>query len=206
MEYAPYNPLDKLNLGNSVAEAMLETRAHPLGVLEPFTGAGIYAVYYSIFTFIFYLPSTCHAERSEASPRRKPEILRADAFRMTVKKQRENALYRQVRALPVLERREQTEPFFHADLCGQGSAARREKGELWSRFGTRSGSVQATQGTRRKRHACGEPEYRRLLERFRFVFLLLSPLRWKVILKREALKNLMENTGKTAGDASLRSA
>ena len=33
MEYAPYNPLDKLNLGNSVAEAMLETRAHPLGVL-----------------------------------------------------------------------------------------------------------------------------------------------------------------------------
>ena len=47
MEYAPYNPLDKLNLGNSVAEAMLETRAHPLGVLEPFTGAGIYAVYYT---------------------------------------------------------------------------------------------------------------------------------------------------------------
>lgn len=47
MEYTPYNPLDKLNLGNSVAEAMLETRAHPLGVLEPFTGAGIYAVYYT---------------------------------------------------------------------------------------------------------------------------------------------------------------
>ena len=44
------------------------------------------------------------------------------------------------------------------------------------------------------------------LERFRFIFLLLSPLRWKVILKREALKNLMENTGKAAGDASLRSA
>ena len=41
---------------------------------------------------------------------------------------------------------------------------------------------------------------------FPFCLLLLSPLRWKVILKREALKNLMENTGKAAGDASLRSA
>ena len=70
-----------------------------------------------------------------------------------------------------------------------------------------------------------------VLEHFRVVFLLLSPLRWntftaslkslhfplrwKVILKREALKAfqcastvkaVMENTGKAAGDASLRSA
>jgi hypothetical protein len=44
---APYNPLDKLNLGKSVAEALLDQDAAKLGDLEPFPGAGIYAVYYS---------------------------------------------------------------------------------------------------------------------------------------------------------------
>jgi hypothetical protein len=41
----PYNPLDKLHLGESVAKALL---ARPVVALppEPFTGAGIYALYY----------------------------------------------------------------------------------------------------------------------------------------------------------------
>lgn len=42
----PYNPLDKLNLGRSVVEAMLALPAVPLPQLEPFNGAGIYAIYY----------------------------------------------------------------------------------------------------------------------------------------------------------------
>lgn len=42
----PFNPLDKTNLGESVAEAML---SQPVGALPPeaFIGAGIYALYYS---------------------------------------------------------------------------------------------------------------------------------------------------------------
>lgn len=41
----PFNPLDKRNLGESVAEAVLQ---QPVGSLppEPFIGAGIYAIYY----------------------------------------------------------------------------------------------------------------------------------------------------------------
>jgi len=41
----PFNPLDKQNLGESVAEAMLQ---QPITNLppEPFIGAGIYAIYY----------------------------------------------------------------------------------------------------------------------------------------------------------------
>lgn len=42
----PYNPLEKVNLGISVAEAMLTQRALPLADLEAFPGAGIYALYY----------------------------------------------------------------------------------------------------------------------------------------------------------------
>ena len=47
MDITPYNPLDKINLGGSVADAMLESVAHPLSELEPFNGAGIYAIYYT---------------------------------------------------------------------------------------------------------------------------------------------------------------
>lgn len=43
----PFNPLDKKNLGASVAEAMLASKVHPLGDMPGFKGAGIYAVYYS---------------------------------------------------------------------------------------------------------------------------------------------------------------
>lgn len=42
----PYNPLDKLNLGKSVAEALLHQPKAFLGELEPFSGAGIYVIYY----------------------------------------------------------------------------------------------------------------------------------------------------------------
>ena len=42
----PFNPLDKRNLGESVADALLETAAKPLPP-EPFIGAGVYAIYYT---------------------------------------------------------------------------------------------------------------------------------------------------------------
>ena len=47
MDIKPYNPLDKINLGCSVADAMLESPVHPLGELKSFNGAGIYAIYYT---------------------------------------------------------------------------------------------------------------------------------------------------------------
>lgn len=42
----PFNPLDKRNLGESVADALLETSIQKLPP-EPFIGAGVYALYYS---------------------------------------------------------------------------------------------------------------------------------------------------------------
>lgn len=47
MKIIPFNPLDKKNLGASVAEAMLEQPPCPLGEIVPFTGVGIYAIYYT---------------------------------------------------------------------------------------------------------------------------------------------------------------
>lgn len=41
-----FNPLDKKNLGASVAEALLSRKPVPLGDHKPFIGAGIYAIYY----------------------------------------------------------------------------------------------------------------------------------------------------------------
>jgi hypothetical protein len=41
-----YNPLDKLNLGKSVAEALLDRPLESLDTLSAFDGAGIYAIYY----------------------------------------------------------------------------------------------------------------------------------------------------------------
>lgn len=43
----PFNPLAKKNLGASVAEALLAQLAQPLGKVSQFTGAGIYAIYYT---------------------------------------------------------------------------------------------------------------------------------------------------------------
>jgi len=41
-----YNPLDKINLGKSVAEALLEQPAQMLDTIPIFEGAGIYVLYY----------------------------------------------------------------------------------------------------------------------------------------------------------------
>lgn len=42
----PYNPLDKKNLGVSVADAMLAKHVSPLPPNKIFNGAGVYAIYY----------------------------------------------------------------------------------------------------------------------------------------------------------------
>jgi hypothetical protein len=42
-----YNPLDKRNLGVSVADALLAKALGPLPPEEPFIGAGVYAIYYT---------------------------------------------------------------------------------------------------------------------------------------------------------------
>lgn len=44
---APYNPLDKKHLGESVARALLAQPICTLPPPEPFIGAGIYAIYYT---------------------------------------------------------------------------------------------------------------------------------------------------------------
>jgi hypothetical protein len=46
MTEAAFNPLDKKNLGASVAEALLARPAHLLTELSPFKGAGVYALYF----------------------------------------------------------------------------------------------------------------------------------------------------------------
>ncbi|MDD5389835.1 MAG: Eco29kI family restriction endonuclease [Gallionellaceae bacterium] len=42
----PFNPLDKRNLGASVAEALLTGAPKPLADIPSFQGAGVYALYY----------------------------------------------------------------------------------------------------------------------------------------------------------------
>jgi hypothetical protein len=42
-----YNPLDKRNLGKSIADALLEKPVVPLSTINSFNGAGIYAIYYT---------------------------------------------------------------------------------------------------------------------------------------------------------------
>ena len=44
--YQPFNPLDKRHLGESAANALLESEVFPLPP-EPFIGAGVYALYYT---------------------------------------------------------------------------------------------------------------------------------------------------------------
>ncbi len=43
----PYNPLDKMNLGRSVAEALLLSPVVPLAQIPDLIGAGVYAIYYT---------------------------------------------------------------------------------------------------------------------------------------------------------------
>lgn len=51
----PFNPLDKRNLGDSVVQAMLRCPVVGFDELQPFKGAGIYAIYYT-GTFKAYKP------------------------------------------------------------------------------------------------------------------------------------------------------
>ena len=43
----PYNPLEKENLGKSVADSLVSKAPVPLGGVERFHGAGVYAIYYT---------------------------------------------------------------------------------------------------------------------------------------------------------------
>jgi hypothetical protein len=43
----PFNPLNRVNLGASVAQALLQQEPVPLGKIKSFSGAGIYAIYYT---------------------------------------------------------------------------------------------------------------------------------------------------------------
>jgi hypothetical protein len=43
---APFNPLDKITLGLTVAKAMLDRPTIQMPISTPFSGAGIYAIYY----------------------------------------------------------------------------------------------------------------------------------------------------------------
>lgn len=43
----PFNPLDKKNLGESVAQALLDQPPVRLSEVQKFRGAGVYAIYYS---------------------------------------------------------------------------------------------------------------------------------------------------------------
>ena len=47
MANTPFNPLDKRNLGESVAGALLKQPVGPLPPAKKFLGAGIYAIYYT---------------------------------------------------------------------------------------------------------------------------------------------------------------
>ncbi len=50
----PYNPLDKKNLGTSVADAILQSEPSVLPPEDSFVGAGLYAIYYIGESFKLY--------------------------------------------------------------------------------------------------------------------------------------------------------
>ncbi|MDQ6665573.1 MAG: Eco29kI family restriction endonuclease [Acidobacteriota bacterium] len=53
----PYNPLDKIHIGENIRDALLKQTVHQLEPGERFPGAGIYAIYYT-GTFPAYQPVT----------------------------------------------------------------------------------------------------------------------------------------------------
>lgn len=61
MEKDIYNPLDKENLGRSISSAMLSRPVVPLIELNPFLGAGVYALYYK-GNFRLYKPISSQNE------------------------------------------------------------------------------------------------------------------------------------------------
>lgn len=52
-EEMPYNPLDKVHLGESVADALLSKEKISMQAITPFIGAGIYAIYYRGDSYIY---------------------------------------------------------------------------------------------------------------------------------------------------------
>ena len=62
-----YNPLDKKNLGISVADALLQKQLGPLPPEEPFIGAGVYAIYYK-GGFTAYRPISLKAKPERETP------------------------------------------------------------------------------------------------------------------------------------------
>lgn len=66
-EIIPFNPLDKKNLGASVAEALVSQPVHPLGDVKPFMGTGIYAIYYH-GSFSAYGPVSKPNKANRADP------------------------------------------------------------------------------------------------------------------------------------------
>ncbi|HAA20701.1 MAG TPA: restriction endonuclease [Cytophagales bacterium] len=63
----PFNPLDKTNLGENVAEALLNSKTHNLPIEEEFIGAGIYAIYYK-GDFSLYEPISGSQATKNSSP------------------------------------------------------------------------------------------------------------------------------------------
>jgi hypothetical protein len=62
-----YNPLDKRNLGTSVADALLAKALGPLPPEEPFIGAGVYAIYYA-GGFPTYSPISVEPKPQQETP------------------------------------------------------------------------------------------------------------------------------------------
>lgn len=63
----PYNPLDKINLGKSVIDALLEQTSIRLSAISSFSGAGIYAIYYH-GAFPAYQPISRNPDSEDAIP------------------------------------------------------------------------------------------------------------------------------------------
>jgi len=51
----PYNPLEKNNLGRSITHSLINSEPVPLGTVQRFAGAGVYAIYY-VGPFDAYAP------------------------------------------------------------------------------------------------------------------------------------------------------
>jgi hypothetical protein len=64
----PFNPLDKRHLGESVGQAMLRQPVTPLGNLEVFNGAGIYAIYYTGNFHGYEVIAACNKEKRFNAP------------------------------------------------------------------------------------------------------------------------------------------
>jgi hypothetical protein len=67
MPDAPFNPLDKLHLAESLAQATLMRPLGPLSPKEKFDGAGIYAIYYS-GDFELYAPLVKRNRAGDSRP------------------------------------------------------------------------------------------------------------------------------------------